>query len=101
MTALELPTEKRFPRFILLDKENSLYPDDRSDDYLIIEISMFASCSEAAKKALINRLFSNIGQRCGIPLQDLEITIFETPIANWGIGGVPADQLTLNYQVEV
>ena len=32
---------------------------------------------------------------------DLEITITETPRANWVIRGVPADELLLTYAVEV
>lgn len=101
MTALELPAEKKFQRYIPLDTENFLYPDDRSGHYIIIEISMFAGRSEAAKKALINQLFANIEQQCGIQPQDVEITLFETPMANWGIRGLPADELSLNYQVKV
>jgi hypothetical protein len=32
---------------------------------------------------------------------DLEITIFETPRANWGIRGKPGDELALGYRVDV
>ncbi|APF21976.1 putative transglutaminase-like protein [Clostridium butyricum] len=32
---------------------------------------------------------------------DVEITIFETPNYNWGIRGVPGDELGLNYKVNV
>ena len=33
--------------------------------------------------------------------QDIEITIFETPRHNWGIRGLPGDELTLTYNVNV
>jgi hypothetical protein len=32
---------------------------------------------------------------------DIEVTITETPMHNGGIRGVPADELSLDYQMEV
>ncbi|ENX16100.1 hypothetical protein F895_01689 [Acinetobacter sp. CIP 64.2] len=99
--SLNYPMEKKFQRFIALAKENFIYPSDRSQYYLIIEISMFEGRSIEAKKSLIQSIFSNIEQQCGISPQDIEITIFETPKCNWGIRGQNADELQLNYQVNV
>jgi hypothetical protein len=31
----------------------------------------------------------------------IEITLFETPRENWGIRGLPGDELSLNYKVQV
>lgn len=101
MDALEYPPEKRFHRFIPLDPENFIYPDDRSERYMIIEISMFEGRSAEAKKRLITLLFSRLHEAVGIEPNDVEITIFETPRANWGIRGRPGDELHLNYTVEV
>lgn len=101
MKALSYPLEKRFHRFIALDGEDFIYPDDRSEQYIIIEISMFEGRSVEAKKELIGLLFENLEQSAGISPQDVEITIFETPKENWGIRGMPGDELTLSYKVEV
>ena len=101
MDALGLPEEKRFHRFIGLDDADFIYPGDRSRQYTIIEISMFEGRSVDAKKALIRLLFERLETDCGIAPQDVEITIFETPRHNWGIRGLPADELTLDYQVKV
>lgn len=101
MSALDYPPEKRFHRFIRLGREDFVHPADRSDDYVIIEIAMFEGRSVAAKKALVRALFANIEADCGIAPQDVEITITETPRANWGIRGVPGDELGLNYKVEI
>ena len=101
MFALEYPPEKKFHRFIALDQSEFIYPDDRSEKYIIIEISMFEGRSIDAKKALIHQLYANIGVGAGIGHQDIEITIFETPKENWGIRGMPADELKLGYKVEV
>lgn len=98
---LKYPEDKRFQRFIALSEENFIYPSDRSKTYTIIEISMFQGRSQETKKKLIQQIFSNIENQCGIQPQDIEITIFETPRENWGIRGKNADELHLNYKIGV
>jgi hypothetical protein len=46
-------------------------------------------------------LFETFENELGISTMDLEITIFETPMHNWGIRGKSADELSLNYKVNV
>ena len=46
-------------------------------------------------------LFTRVEAQAGISPHSLEITITETPKANWGIRGQNAADLTLNYRVEV
>lgn len=101
MSALEYPKEKKFHRYISLNNDEFIYPDDRSEEYIIIEISIFEGRSIEAKKLLIRELFNNINNATGISAQDIEITIYETPKENWGIRGMPGDELTLGYKVEV
>ena len=101
MSALAYPSEKRFHRVIALDPEDFIYPEDRGDDYTIIEISMFAGRSDSAKRQLIEELFTRIDAEAGIAPHSVEITITETPRANWGIRGVNAQDLALDYRVEV
>ncbi|MCR8644449.1 tautomerase family protein [Paenibacillus sp. N1-5-1-14] len=98
--AMALPADKKFHRFICMDKEDFIYPADRTEQYLIIEISMFEGRSIEAKKTLYRLLFERLGT-IGISKNDIEITIFETPKHNWGIRGLPADELQLNYKVDV
>jgi len=100
VTALQLPAEKRFHRFITLDPEQFITPSDRSIDYTIVAVSIFEGRSAATKKDFIRQLISNVAN-IGVTPNDLEITITETPRANSGIRGVPADELLLNYAVEV
>lgn len=99
--ALELPEGKRFHRFIGLDAEDFFHPEDRGERYTIIEISMFEGRTIETKKRLIRLMFERLETRCGIRPQDVEITIFETPRHNWGIRGLPGDELTLGYTVSV
>jgi phenylpyruvate tautomerase PptA (4-oxalocrotonate tautomerase family) len=98
---LQLTPEKRFHRFFPLEKSDFYYPHDRSENYLIVEISMFEGRSVETKKQLILLLIQNIHEKLNISIYDIEITIFETPKHNWGIRGLPGDELILNYKVEL
>jgi phenylpyruvate tautomerase PptA (4-oxalocrotonate tautomerase family) len=99
--ALKYPQDKRAHRFFPLEPEDFFFPAGRSERYMIIEISMFEGRTTETKKRLFRLLYERIEKEFGIPAQDVEITIFETPKANWGIRGVPGDELELPYRVEV
>ena len=101
MESFGLPENKKFHRYILLDEDDFQYPPDRSNQYTIIELSIFEGRSIEAKKKLINLLFYKIESQVGIDKQDIEITFFETPMSNWGIRGLPGDELALTYKVDV
>jgi 4-oxalocrotonate tautomerase family enzyme len=99
--ALKYPQDKRAHRFFPLESEDFFFPAGRSERYTIIEISMFEGRTTETKKRLIRLLYERIEKELDITAQDVEITIFETPKANWGIRGVPGDELELPYRVEV
>lgn len=99
--SLKYPENKKFHRFLGLEKDDFIYPNDRSEKYLIIEISLFEGRSNEAKRTLIKEIYKNLKKALGIEGIDIEITIFETPKINWGIRGLCGDQLELNYKVEV
>ncbi|WP_332697823.1 tautomerase family protein [Halalkalibacter lacteus] len=99
--ALEFPSDKKFHRFFPMDKEDFYFASGRTESYTVIEISMFEGRTVEAKKHLINLLFERINSELSISPQDVEITIFETPKHNWGIRGLPGDELALNYKVNV
>jgi phenylpyruvate tautomerase PptA (4-oxalocrotonate tautomerase family) len=99
--AFGLPNDKRFQRFIMLDDTDFIHPSDRSERYTIIEISCFEGRSAEAKKKLISLLYERCDRKLELAPADLEITIFETPRANWGIRGKPGDELKLSYDVDI
>lgn len=99
--AFQLPVNKRFHRFFLLDKEDFIFPDDRSDHYIIIEISMFEGRSMEAKKTLYQYVYAVMKAQFQVDPNDIEITIFETPKHNWSIRGKSGDELYLDYKINV
>lgn len=100
MAELGLPADKRFHRFIPLETADFIHPADRSERYTIIEVSLFEGRQVETKKQFIRALFARFAELGLASAQDLEITLTETPRHNWGIRGLPADELTLNYKVE-
>ncbi|MBN2982592.1 MULTISPECIES: tautomerase family protein [Cohnella] len=95
-----IPEQKRFQRFIGLDKADFIFPADRSEHYTIVEIMMFEGRSEEAKKNLIRLLYEGAGA-CGLTENDLEIVLIEMPRGNWGIRGKSGDELALSYAVDI
>ena len=98
---LKFPQDKRYHRFIALDEEDMIFPDDKSSSYMIIEIMMMSGRSVETKKTLIRSLFSAIEIQIGIVVNDLEICIIEAPACNWGFRGINGDEIVLNYKVEI
>ena len=101
MEALQYPPDKRAHRFIYLEKDDFFYPAGRTDRYIILEISLFEGRSVEVKKRLINLIFERFSKELSLEPMDVELTIFETPRHNWGIRGLPGDELSLNYEVKI
>ena len=99
--ALQYPSDKRAHRFFPLDASDFYFPVGRTDRYTIIEISMFEGRSVQAKKHLYRLLYERIESKFGIAPMDVEVTVTETPKHNWGIRGLPGDEVGLNYKVDV
>lgn len=101
MDVLGLPAGKRAHRFFPMNKENMLYPEGRTDDYTIIEISMMSGRTEETRKQLIRQLFDRIQDEVDITHQDIEICLNESDPCNWGFRGFHGDEAHLNYSIKV
>lgn len=99
--ALSYPPDKRFQRFISLEDEDFIYPGDRTKQYLVIEISLFEGRSVAAKKNLMRLIYEKLNAALNIAPNDIEIILYEVPTHNWGVRGVPGDELNFNYKIQV
>ncbi len=99
--SLSFPKDKKYHRFISLQEDEMIFPDDKSEQYTIIEIMMMEGREVETKKDLIKSLFKNIHQKLNIKNNDLEICIIESPASNWGFRGMTGDEIKLNYKVKV
>jgi dimeric dUTPase (all-alpha-NTP-PPase superfamily) len=99
--SLSFPKDKKYHRFITFDKDEMIFPNDKSEQYTIIEIMMMEGREVETKKDLIKLLFVNIQKELNIKNNDLEICIIESPASNWGFRGMTGDEIKLNYKVKV
>ncbi len=97
--AWQLPEDKRFHRFLLLDDDDLVAP--RSDAYLVVEIVCFTGRTREAKRALVAALYDDVAPALGLGPDDVELVILEAPRESWGIRGVSGDELALSYRVDV
>ena len=101
MDVLGMPEGKRAHRFVPLNKDDYYYPEDRTDQYTVLEINMMEGREVETKKALIKALFQQFEEQLNISPIDLEITIKEQPPHCWGFRGITGDEAKLNYKVNV
>jgi phenylpyruvate tautomerase PptA (4-oxalocrotonate tautomerase family) len=98
---IKIPDSDRRQRLYELD-ELHFERTGRSDQYMIIEITMFKGRSFQAKRALYSAIVRNLEAEPGIPGNEISIVIHEPPLENWGIrGGKPASELDLGFNINV
>lgn len=98
---LQLPADKRFHRFHLLERDDFIYPAPRSEAYTIVEITLMAGRTVETRKRLVRRLFEDFASVLGIAPLDLEICLVESAAENWGFRGLHGDEAQLNYSIKV
>lgn len=100
-SVLGLPPSKKAHRFFGMEEEDFFMPEGRSDQYIIIEISLIKGRLAETKKQFIRDLFCLLETKAGILPMDVEICIFEEPSGNWGFRGFVGDEVTLDYRIDI
>lgn len=99
--ALKILEDDRNVRFQAYTPEDFEVPPGKSENYLLIEVTLFSGRSLQAKKALYQAIVNNFGQ-LGIAATDVFIVLHEVPLENWGIrGGIPASEVDLGFKIGV
>lgn len=98
---LQLPAHDRQIHYIEHRPEHFHVPSGKSENYTLVEITLFAGRSIAAKRALYQAIVNNLGV-LGIAPDDVFIVLNEVTLENWGIrGGIPATEVDLGFKVNV
>lgn len=101
LDALKLPEHDRQICFTEHRPEHFHVPPGKTENYTLIEITLFAGRSIEAKRALYQAIVRNLGV-LGIAPDDIFIVLHEVPLDNWGIrGGVPASEVDLGFRIDV
>ena len=98
--ALKIPENDRNIRFHEYIPEDFQVPSDKTENYILIEITMFTGRSLQAKKELYQGIVNKLGM-LGVLATDVFIVLHEVPLENWGIrGGIPASEVDLGFKVD-
>jgi 4-oxalocrotonate tautomerase len=89
--ALEIPPQDRF-QVITEHSQNDLIYDpsylgiNRSDDIVIVQITLSAGRKPPQKRKLYQRIVETLGKNPGVRPQDVMINLVETAWENWSFG---------------
>ena len=78
----------RFQRIEEFDKACWEAPEGKTENFMIIELTIFPGRNREQKKAAIEKITGLLCEKLGIPATDVFIVMNEPPFENWGMGGV-------------
>ena len=85
-SALGIEDWDYFHRVYRFSKDEFVFPDFKSENFMIIELHIFSGRTDEQKEAVYCEVCRSVG-RLGIALEDILIQIIEQPDINWGFGG--------------
>ncbi len=77
----------RFQRIIEIDKDDFELPEGKTEDFMIIDLTIFPGRTKEQKKRAIETIADSLNKRLGIRNTDVFIVINEPPMENWGLAG--------------
>ena len=99
--ALKVPEGDRQIRYIEHKPEHFAVPPGKTENYTLVEITLFPGRSLDAKRILYRSIVRRFGE-LGIAPTDIFIVLNEPPLDNWGIrGGVPASEVDIGFKLNV
>lgn len=88
--ALNVPEGDEFMTISEHDPANfrcgNAYGVERSEDAVLIQITVFASRTPEQKKALYRRIAELLGENPGIRPEDVFVNVLDAPGENWSVG---------------
>ena len=85
--ALGISDWDRFQRIIEFDRTDFEAPAEKSDNFMIIELTLFPGRTKEQKKAAIEIITAKLEASLSIAPEDVFIIISEPPFENWGMAG--------------
>lgn len=97
--ALKVPEGDRQIRYIEYKPEHFAVPPGKTENYTLVEITLFPGRSLDAKRILYRSIVRRFGE-LGIVPTDIFIVLNEPPLDNWGIqGGLPASEVDIGFKL--
>jgi len=86
-TALGIPGWDRYQRLYELDNDCFERDSSHSDNFTMIEITMFPGRTKEQKARVFTEIVGELERRLGIANTDVFIVLHEPPDENWGLSG--------------
>ncbi|MCK9151584.1 tautomerase family protein [Methanobacterium alcaliphilum] len=100
--SFKIPDYDRFQRIYELNKDCFEIPSTKSDQAILIELTIFPGRSLQAKKSLYKNIVNKLTENPGIDGNDITIILKEPPMENWGIrGGKAASEVDIGFNIKV
>jgi 4-oxalocrotonate tautomerase family enzyme len=77
----------RFQRIEEYDKSCWEVPKGKTENFVIIELTIFPGRTREQKKCAIEKITASLCDRLRIATTDVFIVMNEPPLENWGMGG--------------
>ena len=77
----------RFQRIVEFDRADFEAPAEKTDNFMIIELTLFPGRTKEQKKAAIEIITQKICDELSLAATDVFIIINEPPLENWGMAG--------------
>jgi phenylpyruvate tautomerase PptA (4-oxalocrotonate tautomerase family) len=99
--ALKVPEGDRQIRYFEHKPEHFAVPPGKTENYTLVEITLFPGRTLDAKRNLYKSIVRRFGD-LGIDPSDILIVLYEPQLDNWGIrGGSPASEVDLGFKLDV
>ncbi len=98
--AIKIPEDDRIQLLQEHKAVNFEIPPYKTELFTLIEITMFQGRSMEAKRKLYQAIAEKL-EPLGIMKQDIMIILLEPSLENWGIRGLPASEINLDFKVDV
>lgn len=99
--AFKIPDRDRVQRIYEFENKDFEIPEDRTNKFTIIEITILPGRTFEAKKKLYNLIFKQLKQ-IGYQDNDAVVVLSEPELNNWGVrGGIPASEIDLGFNLKV
>ena len=98
VNSLSIPDDDRNQRLYELDECFYERSPDKTEKFTLIELTLFPGRSTKMKKDVISEITRLLGARLQIEPLDIFIIINEPPLENWGMRGIQASEMGLQYK---
>ena len=88
MESINIEDWDRFQRIVEIPKDDFETAPGKTDNFMIIELTLFPGRTKEQKGDAIKAITSRLGDSLGIASTDVFIVISEPPLENWGMGGI-------------